>query len=193
MVSIADMASLGPYGSPGDRLWVRETWYCDDHTAGNFKRARIGYVSEPPTDAEFIEQWRDAMDYRATHDCNMYEDGCPCRDDDGRSAWRPSIYMPRWASRITLEVTKVRVERLHAITEDDARAEGVQPFFERFTHIGRDQQLDGELCLERPYRSSFKCLWDEINGDRALWVSNPFVWVVEFRRLDEEQLGRSAA
>jgi hypothetical protein len=96
--------------------------------------------------------------------------------------WSPSIFMPRELSRITLEVTAVRVERLQSISEEDARAEGVPSFFERFTCIGRDQCLtSGELCAESPYRASFAVLWDELNGDRAVWKSNAFVWVIGFR------------
>jgi hypothetical protein len=94
----------------------------------------------------------------------------------------PAIYMPRWASRLSLEVHDVRLERLHAITEDDARAEGVLPFFERFPSIGRDQRLtSGELASDAPYRAAFAVGWDEINGHRALWASNPWVLVVTFK------------
>lgn len=93
----------------------------------------------------------------------------------------PSIHMPRWASRITLEVTGVRVERLHAITEDDAKAEGVEAV---------DGMYDAaDLCraAKRAGRSAedargwFAWLWSEINGAES-WDANPFVWVVEFRR-----------
>lgn len=100
--------------------------------------------------------------------------------------WRPSIHMPRWASRLLLEVTDVRVQRLQEITEEDSRAEGVSPFFELYPEIGRDQSLlPGELCADAEHRASFAVLWDEINGDRALFSSNPWVWAISFRRLEE--------
>jgi hypothetical protein len=91
----------------------------------------------------------------------------------GSLRWRPSIHMPRWASRITLEVAGVRVERLQEITPDDAIAEGV--FGE-----GRYNTQPG-----MPYPvATFAALWDSINDKRAPWASNPWVWVVEFRRID---------
>ena len=82
--------------------------------------------------------------------------------------WRPSIFMPRWASRITLEITNIRVERLQRITKDDSRAEGIGGISVR----GEDTT-----------RMAFAHLWDTINSKRAPWASNPWVWVVEFRRI----------
>ncbi len=111
------------------------------------------------------------------------------REFDG-VRWTPSIFMPRYLSRITLDVTSVRIERLHAITEDDAKAEGVQPFFERFPCFAQDQTLTtGERCIDAPYRASYAVLWDELNDERATWKSNPWVWRVEFRRIPKEQDG----
>jgi hypothetical protein len=173
------LGSLGwvrcPYGEPGGRLWVRETWYCDDYTVGDFEAGRVGYVSGAPTDAELIEQWRDAMDYRATHDCNAYGAGCPCSDDEGRSSWRPSIFMPRWASRITLEVIGVRVERLHGIAEADAKAEGVEFCETHWRGAGEHRWPTA--------RAAFESLWCGINGVES-WRANPWVWVVEFRDVE---------
>jgi hypothetical protein len=105
-------------------------------------------------------------------------------DDDNPDAhkWKPGIHLPRASSRITLEVRHVRIERLQEITEEDARAEGVRPFFEQFHNFGRDQRITtGELARDQPYRASYAVLWDEINGDRALWKSNPLVWVIDFK------------
>jgi len=111
-----------PYGIPGDRLWVRET----------FQRARGGFQ------------------YRA--------DGITTP-----RAWKPSIFMPRTASRITLEVTGVRVERLQDISEKDARAEGV----------------DAAPCFCIPYRR----LWDSLNAKRGFgWEKNPWVWCISFSK-----------
>lgn len=94
---------------------------------------------------------------------------------------RNSIHMPRWASRITLEVTGVRVERLQAISEADAVAEGIEKnhngYFWGGPHEagGRKQHADPRL--------SYRDLWDQINGKSAPWASNPYVWVVEFKRV----------
>jgi len=137
-----------PYGVPGDRLWVRETWgHVDDH------------------------------DSHGPHCCWFAADGCQrCnygpRCEHGPDRWRPSIHMPRWSSRLTLEITDVRVERLQAITEEDARAEGIAPAASIFT--------DGPPLS---CRDVFAGLWDTINGKRAPWSSNPWVWAITFRRL----------
>jgi hypothetical protein len=97
-----EKARLGcPHGTSRDRLWVRETFYCDDYR----------YPNAPP------EELLQLMEYRADHDCRTWEAGCPCCDEEGRASWRPSIHMPRWASRITLEVIAVRVERVQSISE----------------------------------------------------------------------------
>jgi hypothetical protein len=93
--------------------------------------------------------------------------------DEQAARWRPSIHMPRWASRITLEVTGVRVERLQDISEADARAEGVT-LQEKSFYMG--------VAAAAPHRFEFHRLWQQINGERAPWLSNPWVWVVEFRR-----------
>jgi len=87
-----------------------------------------------------------------------------CGDAD-HSRWRSPIYMPRWASRLTLEITAVRVERLHAISDDDAKSEGVQG-------LGA-------------FRELFSVLWDEINAKRGHpWSANPWVWVIEFKKVE---------
>jgi hypothetical protein len=85
--------------------------------------------------------------------------------------WKPSIFMPRWASRITLEITNIRVERLQEITEEDAKAEGIEnPFFasDRYWPTFKDR---------------FETLWDSINGKTYPWSSNPWVWVIEFKKV----------
>lgn len=133
-----------PYGVPGDRLWVRETVH------------RV-----PPIYGE-----KDSAVYAA--------DGAYATLD--RWGWKaqylPSIHMPRGLSRITLEVTGVRVERLQDISERDAKAEGCHPVpFCEMLRSGRE------------HAEKFASLWDSINADRASWASNPWVWVVEFKRV----------
>lgn len=126
----------------GDRLWVRETW-----------RAQFG------DDVS-------VFGYRADND----PDECGCVH--GYSKWKPSIFMPRSASRITLEVVNVRVEKVQDISEEDATAEGVWP------------KGIGNLAIPKPNTFRFQQLWDSINEKRGhSWDSNPWVWVVEFRRI----------
>lgn len=138
-----DNAERCPYGQPGNRLWVRETW----HDASS-----------------------------ALHSCVLYRaDG----DELYGGKWCPSIHMPRWASRITLEVTGVRVDRLQDINEADARAEGI-------TDGGCLNCGEPEPCNcaapQPDARDAFVHLWMSINGPDS-WAANPWVWVIEFRRL----------
>lgn len=131
-----------PYGEKGDRLWVRETWAPRDSEA--FLRHEVA---------------ADKIFYRADDERTLATDG----------RWRPSIHMPRWASRITLAVRSVRVERLQEITDADVLAEGVTP------HKGPDG-----------HRMAFGTLWECINGKRpgCSWDDNPWVWRIEFSRIE---------
>jgi hypothetical protein len=136
-----------PYGKPTERLWVRESW-----------AAPHGFDAWSPRDIPKAAR----IYYSATADLKG-----PC--GVGGLRCRPSIFMPRWASRITLEITAVRVERLQSISEADARAEGVKPnAFEQTS-----DNWGGVL---------YRRLWEQINGPGS-WDANPWVWVVEFRRL----------
>ena len=146
-----------PYGSPGDRLWVRETWYIDD---SRFKKI-----------AKKRPKWLEPLDlyFRADGECCKQIPECQCADV-GPTPWRSSIHMPRWASRVTLEVVGLRVERIQDISEEDARAEGVADT-PRVEGVAACRRLFGEL-------------WDSTNAKRGFsWKKNPWVWVVEFRRL----------
>jgi hypothetical protein len=130
-----------PYGKPGDRLWVRETWAPSDSGtlyAADFTTADKSHIC-----------WK----------------------------WRPSIFMRPAASRITLDVTDVRVERLQDISDDDARAEGVDdgPGRGACGYPGT-----GAARMALGYRGVYAELWDVINRKRAPWASNPWVWVVSF-------------
>ena len=147
-----------PYGVPGDRLWVRETVL----QAGE-------WVRRSPEDDTW-SQWTgsDRLIYGAD-DLTRHEVSLP-------KGWKwrvwPSIHMRRVWSRITLDVTAVRVERLHEITEEDARAEGVEPLCEVLGIAG----IGGVSGC----RGAFFKLWADINGHASL-VANPFVWVVSFQ------------
>lgn len=140
-----------PYGAPGDRLWVRETF------------AKIDGQTQP-----WIE-----TDYRAT-----YTHGDRLGDSLGiKKRWTPAIHMPRAASRITLDVTGVRVERLQDIGEADARAEG-SPCVDEVS--GREVLFpDASKC--GTFKLGFRVVWEAINGPGS-WDANPWVWCIEFRR-----------
>ncbi len=138
------------YGQPGDRLWVREAW-----------AAPHKYDGHRPADIPALTRWH----YAATENL-------------GGLLGRPSIHMPRCASRITLEVTGVRVERLQNISEADALAEGIVPAGD-----GNGFQLaDTKHYSGNPIDSYFS-LWEHINGAGSV-EANPWVWVVEFKRLE---------
>jgi hypothetical protein len=150
------------------RLWVKET-HC-----------RYGYWQKNGTTKTGKQKYK----FTALSDEVRYFDNPPDRVERSKEiiGWfkRPSIFMPRWASRITLEVTGVRVERLQEITEEDAIREGTEPAYLA------DLRPDG-LLRDGPshaYRAGFHDLWDSINGKTYPWASNPFVWVIEFRRID---------
>lgn len=145
-----------PYGAPGDRLWVRETF------------AKIDGQTQP-----WIE-----TDYRAT-----YTHGDRLGDSLGiKKRWTPAIHMPRAASRITLDVTGVRVERLQDISEADARAEGIVEH-QTLRPGTRACNVDGGIMHACGPVLVYRDLWNSINGPGA-WDANPFVWCVSFRRVD---------
>ena len=166
-----------PYGAPGDRLWVRE---------------RHAYTTDDM--ANFVIVYSDDTEAR----CLLATDGgegdmCGVgkRCDRSRcgaiARWRPSIHMPRWASRLTLEIDSVRVERLRDISNDDAIAEGMLCGCNMgFSGVGWDNTpIECSRCSGCfGWRDLFGVTWDEINGDCA-WASNPWVWVVEFRKVSQ--------
>ena len=161
-----------PFGQPGDRLWVRETWYCD-----HFEVQQGPYLQ--PADMHDLDQSREdgELVYAA--------DGLAPYEQD-QPTWKPSIHMPRWASRILLEITDVRVERLQDITEEQALAEGIVgvpfrpddgwPICTGYM-VGPD---DGKTGLQTTAAKAFAGLWDSVGGN---WNANPWVWVVEFKRV----------
>jgi hypothetical protein len=145
---------FSPYET-GNRLWVKETHYWD-----RFEKLPKVKPADFPMD----------FYYRADGECCQQIPECQC-GSEGKTRWRPSIFMPRWASRLTLEISNVRVERLNDISEADAEAEGVD--FMR--HI---PDADETLTARKLY----EILWESINGEGS-WKKNPWVWAVSFKKL----------
>ncbi|MBH8569375.1 hypothetical protein KB206_10800 [Microvirga sp. STS02] len=160
-----------PYGQPGERLWVRETWGTD---------ARLNFI---PPSALFSVEGGQPIYYRADD-----------KQPETLDTWRPSIHMPRAASRILLEIVSVRVERLQEISEADAVAEGVEAttcYDEEGPSGGNHavQAYRNYLTTEPnayPATASFCTLWQSINGPDS-WAANPWVWVVEFKVVQPEK------
>jgi len=136
-----------PYGQVGDRLWVKETWaYALDYSTPDLK----------PNPEQIL--------YKA--DSDILAVG---------NKWRPAIFMPRWASRITLEITDIRVERLQEITSKDCKLEGIPP-----------HQMGNVIQEGYPVQKAFADLWDSINAKRGYsWEKNPWVWCIGFKLIGE--------
>jgi hypothetical protein len=162
-----------PYGYVGDRLWVRETFVAFGRweTRFNEKKGRDEW--------HFVDM---TMECDRAYQYTADEPDVPLawnRDGMVTGWWRrPSIFMPRDASRITLEVTGVRVERLQEIGETAAIAEGIGKTPAGFWSTYGRSGVDGTYSP----RSSFRCLWESINGAES-WDADPWVWVVEFKRV----------
>lgn len=169
-----------PHGKPGDRLWVRETWapsvkapkcqiafQADGRCYGFGGDGAGGYL-------RIFHGWLVDSTTRGDQPGDTFGRGMYRR-------WKPSIHMPRWASRISLEITDVRVERLQEIDEEDAMAEGVQ-VDDLGDAVFEDENDDLNFGTAK---AAFSGLWDSINGKRAPWRSNPWVWVITFRRVEE--------
>lgn len=181
------------FGFPGDRLWVRETWrivgwdedgdWCIEYKDGS--TCWFYSVQDCDEDAS-VRYWQqctdDCIDAKIPEDDEGYfhfndEHPCPTR-------WRPSIFMPRWASRITLEILNVRVERLQAITTADVLAEGI-----------KQTEPDGFYLAplagvpDYPWTEAvpaYASLWNSINAKSGFgWDFNPWVWVIEFKRVEK--------
>jgi hypothetical protein len=162
-----------PYGQPGDRLWVRETHAPQADCWGSWERWLRGAGGEAP-----ILHY--AADFKPFQNDNGFVIRKPFIEK-----WRPSIHMPRWASRIDLDVTGVRVERLQDISAADAKAEGIESQYENgpWRNYGREGYWFPEGKDTAPMLS-YRSLWEQINGAGS-WAANPWVWVVDFRRIKE--------
>ncbi|HGX3178796.1 TPA: morphogenetic protein [Klebsiella variicola] len=148
------------YGKPGDRIWVRETF------------------QGPLFDYDLMDSYcKDPTPFEKPEFCVYKADGVPApefydADDELHCCWRPSIHMPRWASRILLEITDVRVERLNAISQEDAQAEGCC--------YGRGGGVPDFAVTPADH---FPTLWASIYGEES-WKANGWVWVISFKRVE---------
>lgn len=162
----ARFLELCPYGQVGDRLWVRETWA----PLGDVLTEVMGRSRLYRADADLV---KDDSGERTGWWCgDMFLEGAarPWR-------WRPSIHMPRWASRLSLVITDIRAERLQDISEEGAKAEGCEPDRGSIVDWGHGESMP-------VYRAGFARLWDGLNGSRpgCSWDANPWVWCVSFER-----------
>ena len=197
-----------PYGKPGDLLWVRETWRLGawsedqvvaiDYRAGNCARKEWLKVEDPE---EFERLWIQSTDECASIFGQQDNYTWPVGESPLR--WRPSIHMPRWASRLVLEITDVHVERVQDISNEDAFAEGVQipvteegglcidltskhrptQYMENQVYKGNEVPFTNEYMTMRPH---FAALWDSVATKPSFrWEHNPWVWVVKFKLLND--------
>jgi hypothetical protein len=149
------------YGRVGDRLWVRETWAHDDMNCKDIKCGNRDHI------------WWKANEEKIVADSFA-----------GDARWRPSIFMPRWASRITLEITNIRVERLHEITPADVLAEGIKRSGEDGYWLAPLANVPDYPWNDAPM--AFASLWNSINSKRGYgWDVNPWVWVIEFKKMEQ--------
>lgn len=148
------------FGKPGDCIWVREAFRV---------HSRATDVATLVYKASVRNSWTEQTHRVPVSVCNK-----PATPEK----WTPSLHMPRWASRILLEITDVRVERLNSISQEDAQAEGMELTGWRPTYS--DPDSGGEVMT--PY-DNFAELWSSIYGDES-WQANPWVWVIEFKRVE---------
>lgn len=144
-----------PYGKPGDRLWVRETWQITNFLHPSDEN--YGYI------------------YKAS------ENGKDWQENTEEWKWKPSIHMPKAAARIWLEITETRLERLQDISKEDAIAEGIEPVADGYKNYMPKLSSTSQFCWPTAYHS-FKSLWESINGAES-WDLNPWLWVVKFKVL----------
>jgi hypothetical protein len=185
-----------PYGQPGDTLWVRESLYI------------WGFWRKDGLRKNGLPSWRfEEVGQRADPDPDLGLIGSAHVRHLLKFWLRPSIHMPRWASRITLRITDIRVERLHDVSEDDARAEGCEarpfpePWWQGYRDLGDGQlfhqQAVGDTApdwmiepkkmpptpwLDQSARDGFRSIWMGLHGPGA-WDENPWVWVISFERV----------
>jgi hypothetical protein len=158
-----------PYGSPGDRLWVREAVWCYER----LPIGRNGQMLWPRfRNDESARAW---FDKTCEYTADWRQGQEPAEDDGGLLN---KMFMPHWASRLTLEITGVRVERLQEVSHDDAVAEGC-----RSLPVDCGKCNAGICSIHQPPQGQYAALWQSIHGHGS-WAANPWVWVIEFKRVN---------
>ena len=167
-----------PYGVVGDRLWVREIWARVEPTPAIMEDYRLPIQWRVEKNPVLLRYWLKRIIFLSDFPGKKPEQ---CGRGSSDNLWRSPVTMPRWASRQLLEVTNVRVERLHEITEEDAKAEGVSepaPVHGAWCDLSRGRE--GHWS----YRKPFADRWDAINGKKNPWSTNPWVWALTFRKIE---------
>ena len=184
-----------PYGSVGDRLWVKEAWRVgkpQDHRTPTEIWEHLKNIGKGITILYGAGGWRSTAPVERTE--TKYPDNEPMPDWAGIK--RSAMFMPRWASRITLEITDVRVERLQDISEEDAIAEGIHsdrvitgvhcyggpPIEEHGDRFWPSKDDTREEGFEDAV-SAYAALWDSINGEKHPWANNDWVWAITFKQI----------
>lgn len=164
------------YGRPGERLWVRETWKVEafSHQTPTSGPEKATYYLGYKADVGSIPRGKTVTFPNPV--ANAFQ--------KNRGDWRPSIHLPRWASRITLEIVSVRVQRVQEISEEDAEAEGIDIVIDQHRSPWcASSGSDGCACGGKSNREHFALLWDSINAKRGFgWEKNPWVWALTFKR-----------
>ncbi|WP_333896673.1 hypothetical protein [Mixta calida] len=163
MMSMANLSYQCPYGQPGDRLWVRETWrgpIVPTAELEAYERAPANFRQ-----AKYCQYRADSRELGQQHD-----------EESETFGWQTGIHMPRWASRIDLLITGVRAERIQEISDDDVMAEGVQTDSHFLNHFFT---MNHELIAPK---EAYRKAWEKQYGGTS-WEVNPWVWVIEFRRV----------
>ena len=188
----AQMLRSCPYGQPGDRLWVRETFQYrgasyDGHGIDEsewFRCYGAGGAADN-WDPDYPHGW-----WPTPHMNVKKLDAADEQEGEGVTGWVtkriPGIHMPRWASRITLEVTSVRVERLNDISESDCWAEGIEEAMYDFDDAAQIDMPNRLGCCIEDAKPLYALLWEQING-KGSWDANQWVWVVEHKRIAQEE------
>jgi hypothetical protein len=168
-----------PFGKAGDRLWVRETFCLESN------RMTDDDAGAPHNDGRPVKRFGDDDCYwsQPHYKASDPEPELWYEDMDGPGCrWTPSIHMPRWASRIMLEVIDVRVERLQDISETDALAEGIRQHDQKNGWVNECTLADGKRHFDASAYGMFQQVWADINGAES-WDTNPWIWVIEFNRV----------
>lgn len=169
-----DVTIKSPFGFRGDRLWIRENWFVDKK-----------YNKIKPTDLPIRTEQTTHGDQSFRVRCFYAADFIGKELPGNAGKFRPSIHLPRWYSRVTLEILDLYVERLHDITEESAVAEGVSKAWQDANGIfwHEHEKTAKVVGGHGDYKTGFQAVWTKLNGGHS-WKRNPWVWVIKFKKID---------